>query len=148
LTDDEVTSLALYMGVSQGMIMTSDPVHECQAARRELFKFIQGDNRRIRFTRPLLGRGNDAIVYVGHRTDNDLKVVFAFNPGEHVVEKPLDLATLDIPAQVNVCEWRSEARVRRVQDTLVVKLNPHQTRLFYLKPSAFRKGWKPARISG
>jgi len=147
LTDDEVTSLALYMGVSQGMVLTSDPVHECRRDRRELFKFIQAGPG-IEFAPALLGREEQLIAYVGRRRDSDLRVVFCFNPSETPVERTLPLAALGLAEKSHVCEWKKERRTAVLEGALSVQLAPHQSKLWFVRTKPFEKGFKPAHISG
>jgi len=147
LTEDEITSLGLYMGVSQGMILTSDPVDRCKKARREFFTFIQGDDK-IDFRQPLLGREEDLIVYVGKRRDNGMNVVFALNPTDDAHCKTFESKLLGLPPRAYVCRWRREKKVTQIAGDLTFKLAPHQSVLLYIQDKKFKAGWKPARISG
>ncbi len=147
LTQDEINSLGLYMGVSQGMILTSDPVDRCRKARREFFTFIQADPR-IDFRQPLLGREEELIVYVGKRRDNGMNVVFAFNPTDDAHHKTFDSKSLGLPPRAYVCRWRREKKVTQLTGGLTVRLAPHQSVLLYIQEKKFKAGWKPARISG
>lgn len=147
LTDDETTTLGLYMGISQGMIMTSDPVDRCKKPKREFFKFIQGDGK-IDYKQPVLGKEDDLIIYVGKRRDNGLNVVFAFNPTNDAHTKTFACKTLDIPAKGYVCQWRKEKKVTQLDGELTFKLAPHQSVLLYIDQKKFKAGWKPMRIDG
>lgn len=148
ITEVEATSLALYMGVAQGMVLTSDYVDECPEHRLELFKFVQCENDKITFYPPLLGRETDLVVYVGRRNDNGLGVIFFFNNGEVPVEKTFELESLDMGGYTTAVEWRKEDQSIRLNGKISASLEPHGSTLFYLDNKDFAKGWKPAKISG
>ncbi|MFC1762268.1 glycoside hydrolase family 36 protein [Planctomycetota bacterium] len=147
LTDQEVTSLALLMGVSQGAIMTSDPVDRCKKVRRELFRFIQADDK-IQFQQPLLGREDDWILYVGKRKDNGLQVVYALNSTQKTQHKTFTCQDLGLPAVAYVCHWRKEKKIQALDGELSLRLAPHQTTLLYVQAQKFKPDFKPQRISG
>ncbi|MCG8699498.1 MAG: alpha-galactosidase [Bacteroidales bacterium] len=148
ITETEATSLALYMGVAQGMVLTSDYVDECPKHRLEIFKFIQAENDKIEFYPPLLGRDTDLVVYVGRRKDNGMGVIFFFNNGEVPQDKTYKLDAIDMDGYTKAVEWRNEDAVVSLDGEISVSLEPHASTLFYLKDSDFEKGWKPAKISG
>jgi len=148
LTDDELTSLALYMGISQGMIMTSDPIQKCLPERLELFKFIQSENTKIDFRPPLLGKIDDMIVYVGYRKDSDLRVLFCFNNSEVPINRSLSFDDLDLPQSNYMIKWGNDENGNLIENHIQIILDPHQSSLYFLKETEFDKNYKPSRISG
>ena len=146
INESEATSLALYMGVAQGMIMTSDYVDECPRHRLDLFRFLAGDNEMVGFRPPLLGRETDLIVYSGVRKDNGMGILFFFNNGEVEINKSYTLVQLEVKGNYMV-EWRKK-RIRKINNTIDISLLPHESRLFYLKEEAFPEGWQPEKITG
>ena len=146
ITETEATSLALYMGIAQGMVMTSDYVDECPQHRLDNFKFLMGDNSVIEFRPPLLGRETDLVVYSGTRKDNGLGVIFFFNNGEVPVSKSYDLAKLEVKG-TNAVEWKKEG-VISLDGTISVTLQPHESTLFYVQSEPFAAGWQPSKITG
>ena len=147
ITETEATSLALLMGVAQGMIMTSDYVNECKQHRLDLFKFVQGDNDQLAFRPQLLGREENLIIYSGTRKDNGMGVIYFFNNGEEPVEKTYDLADLEISGSKAV-EWKKESNVLDLGDGKIsVSLEPHASTLFYIN-NEIKAGWKPETITG
>jgi alpha-galactosidase len=147
ITDIEATSLALYMGVAQGMVLTSDYIHECPPHRIELFKFIQGDNDKITFRPPLLGREDELIIYSGKRRDIDLSIVFFFNAGEEQIDKTYSLKELEIEGNF-LRFWRDAENPQQVKDSIKISLKPHHSTLIYLKKTPFEKEWNPKKITG
>ena len=147
ITEVEATSLALYMGVAQGMVLTSDYVNECPPHRLELFKFIQGENDKLTFRPPLLGREEDLIIYSGKRIDTDLYVILFFNNGEETVEKEYQLKELEVCGN-HAIAWMQENKPFKVDTSISVKLEPHHSKLIYLRDTPFEKGWKPKKITG
>lgn len=147
LTDDEIVSLALLMGVSQGVIMTSDPVERCKKARRDLFHFIQADDK-IQFQQPLLGREEDWILYLGKRKDNSMQVLFVMNPTHENQRKTFTCKSLGLPEQAYYCHWRKEKRVQRLERELSLKLAAHGAALLFIQANTFKPSFKPTCISG
>ena len=146
LPETEATSLGLYMGIAQGMVLTSDYIDECPQHRLELFRFVQADNDIIEFRPPLLGRETDLVVYSGTRKDNGMGVIFFFNNGEVPVEKSFKLQAIEIKGKYAV-EWRKEGS-QVLDGTIKVSLQPHESTLIYVKDEPFAKGWQPQKISG
>ena len=147
ITETEATSLALYMGVAQGMVLTSDYIHKCPEHRIGLFKFIQGDNEAVDFKPQLLGRQTDLIIYSGVNSKTGVNILFFFNNGEETMEKTYSLGTLGVKG-TNAVEWRKEDKPYPVDEAITVCLDPHASTLFYLQDTPFEKGWKPAKITG
>jgi alpha-galactosidase len=146
ITETEAVSLALFMGVAQGMIMTSDYIHECPEDRIDLFRFVTADNSLIEFRPLLLGRETDIIVYGGTRTDNGLAVVFLFNNGETAVEKIFSLSQLDVEGTYMV-QWKKEG-MTKLNGYINCSLAPHESALLYISDAPFTEGWQPKKISG
>jgi hypothetical protein len=146
ITEVEATSLALYMGIAQGMIMTSDYVDECPQHRLDLFKFLAGDNNAVEFRPLLLGRETELVIYGGTRKDNAMGILFFFNNGETRIEKKYPLELLGISGS-NAIEWRTEENIQ-LNGTISICLNPHESALFYLNDKPFEKGWQPKKITG
>lgn len=146
ITEAEATSLALYMGIAQGMVLTSDYIQDCPPHRLELFKFVQAENDKITFRPPLLGRETDLVVFTGTRKDNGMGVVFFFNNGEVPVSKTYALKDIEL-AGSNAVEWRKEGVVK-LDGEISVTLEPHASTLFYIQDAPFEAGWQPAKISG
>jgi hypothetical protein len=147
ISETEATSLALYMGVAQGMILTSDYIHKCPAHRLEIFKFIQGDNTAVDFKPQLLGRQTDLIIYSGVNQKTGINILFFFNNGEELVEKTYALEQLGVRGSIAV-EWRKEEDSFSVDQEISVSLDAHAATLIYLQDHAFDQGWKPACITG
>jgi hypothetical protein len=146
ITEAEATSLALYMGVAQGMIMTSDYVDECPQHRLDLFKFLAGDNNAVEFRPLLLGRETDLVIYGGTRKDNAMSILFFFNNGETPVNKSYPLALLGVTGTYAV-RWKKEDDIH-LEGMISVCLNPHESALFYIQDKPFEKGWQPVKITG
>ncbi len=118
LTDNEVRSLALYAGMSGGVMMTSDDLSELTPERLRLWKKILPTQRRhCRF--PLLGKadivydrfaadGNPqrirhkprsldpVLVQVSHMPETRRAVIFLFNTGDISVRRSYSLTSLEV----------------------------------------------------
>ncbi len=146
ITETEATTLALLMGVAQGMVMTSDYVDECPEHRISLFKFLMGENDKIEFRPLLLGRENDLIIYGGTRNDNGMGIVFICNAGETEIDKEYRTGTLGISGSF-AYEWLTDSYTD-LSGFVKVKLTPHQSALYYIQEKPFENNWKPKKITG
>jgi alpha-galactosidase len=165
LTDAEVRSLALYAGMSAGVIMTSDDLGDLGPERIRLWKLILNPARRsCRF--PLLGQ--TAISYIA-KTDvmngrqilksipNDPVLVqvrdlqatndptngpgavaaaLFLNTGEQTVQRSYPLSLLGLPEPLYVFDWTSDQPWPAPVDTLAVTLAPHDSALLFLSSKA------------
>jgi alpha-galactosidase len=146
INEQEATSLALFMGVAQGMIMTSDYVDECPAHRLDLFRFLMGENHLIEFRPPLLGRETDLIIYSGTRKDNGLGIVFFFNNGEVPVSKTYDLTTR---SRRFICRSNGERMGKKHSMVpLLFTLIPMSQHSNIFRKNHFRKDGNHAKITG
>jgi len=146
ITETEATSLALYMGVAQGMILTSDYIQDCPPHRLEIFKFLQGDNKAVKFKPRLLGRESDLIIYGGVNTSTGMHILFFFNNTEEAVDKSYELEKLGARGR-HAVDWLGEKTLIG-EETIHVKLEPHASTLIYLQDRAFPPEWKPKKITG
>lgn len=147
ITETEATSLALYMGVAQGMVLTSDYIHKCPPHRLEIFKFIQGDNEATDFKPQFLGRQTDLIIYSGVNQKTGINILFFFNNGEESMEKTYELEQLGVSGK-HALEWRKEDTPITLDQKITVSIEPHAATLFYLQDQSFDKGWTPEHITG
>jgi alpha-galactosidase len=146
ISETQANSLALCMGVAQGLIITSDYVDECPEHRQELFRFIFGDRSKLEFRPVMLGRENDIIIYSGTRKDNGMGVVFFFNHTSDTFEKSYNLSDLEISGDFAL-EWPTKRRIP-VNGTISLSLEPYQSKLYYVKNGTFDNDWLPSGITG
>ncbi len=163
LTDAEVRSLALYAGMSAGVLMTSDDLGDLGDDRLRLWKLILNPARRTcRF--PLLGQSaigyivwNDVAAkrQVLKAVTNDPVLVqvrdlhtspdpktnqhsFAaalfLNTGERRVQRSYPLARLGLPVPLYVFDWTANIAWPAAVDTLPVIVTPHDSVLLFLSP--------------
>ncbi|HML24185.1 MAG TPA: alpha-galactosidase [Aggregatilinea sp.] len=152
LTDAEVRALAIYAGMSGGLIMTSDALDELSEDRLRLWKLVLTDWRsHCRY--PLLGQSplvietppgaaspsiralDPVMVQVrtpGGASPNDDAALFVFNTGEIPVQRRYTLAALGLPAARCVMEWPSGERWPDPVDTIDLTLAPHAGTLLFL----------------
>jgi hypothetical protein len=146
--ETEVRSLALYAGMSAGVMMTSDDLGDLGAERVRLWKLILNPERRTcRF--PLLGQTTTSYAT---RTDlvtgqQTLKlfpntqcwyrcatcgVALFFNIGEGIVQRTYPLRRLDLVGPLYVFDWRVNQAWPEAVEALPARLAPHDSALLFL----------------
>lgn len=157
LTDVEVRSLALYAGMSGGVLLTSDALHELSAQRLELWRLILGDGAtRSVCEYPLLGRANiyydrvphgltyrhaprssDPVLVQVRRGDQDAAVCI-FNTGNQVIERTYPLAMLGLDSLLYAYDWTNDQNIGQLAgERLSVVLQPHECALVFLSRTAY-----------
>jgi len=86
LTDGEVRSLALFAGLSGGLLMTSDQLDEVSEERRQLLAQLIGDGTTHTCTFPRLGQGDSVLVQQVTESDGTV-LTHVFNTGDHPAER-------------------------------------------------------------
>jgi hypothetical protein len=156
LTDKEVRSLALYAGMSGGVMMTSDDLEELSKERLHLWKFILemesnscyfpflGSSPvvydRIQANYPSSQIGHEArlvdpvIVQVRPKTNSksESSAVFVFNTGEYPVQRSFQLESLGMSSPLCVFNWIGNQAWSEATDHLSVTLDAHDGVIFLL----------------
>ncbi|MBN1812642.1 MAG: alpha-galactosidase [Anaerolineae bacterium] len=156
LTDQEVRSLAIYAGMSGGVLMTSDDLQELSGDRLRLWKFVlEMDSNACNF--PFLGSspltyervqasypssliGHEArlvdpvIVQVRPRINSNSQssAVFIFNTGEHPVQRSFPLESLRLNGPLHVFDWIRNQAYPKAVDCLSVNLDAHDSVILLL----------------
>lgn len=131
LSAEEVRSLALYAGLSGGVLMTSDALDELSAERLRLWKFLLEDTGGVSSHFPLLGRVDDAVL-VETRARAGRYELFVFNTGDEPVERHYALANLGLPSPAHVLDTMTgEARSAPIAD-LSLRLEAHKSALLFV----------------
>jgi len=156
LTDKEVRSLALYAGMSGGIMMTSDDLEELSKERLHLWKFIlEMESNSCYF--PFLG--SSPVVYdriqanypssqIGHEarlvdpvivqvrpkinSKSESSAVFVFNTGEYPVQRSFQLESLGMSSPLCVFNWIGNQAWSEATDHLSVTLDAHDGVIFLL----------------
>jgi len=148
LTDAEVRSLAIYAGMSGGVIMTSDAIDELSPERLALWRLIVGKGtancdfpfigQPALFYEPALNghstytaRTSDPVL-VQVRVGSDLTAVFIFNTGEYPVQRTYPLAALGVSGPLYSFNWMTDEAGMTPKEYLSVRLEPHDSALFFL----------------
>ncbi len=149
LTDSEVRSLAIYAGMSDGVIMTSDALNELPDERLRLWKLLLNSQKSI-CDFPLLGQtplthqvdlaGNvethafdPVIVQVRAAiSSNDLFAVFIMNTGDKPVQRTYTLHQFGLLAPMYCFDWTATYAYPDKKTHLDVVLAAHGGTLFFL----------------
>lgn len=165
LSDQEVRSLAIYAGMSGGVIMTSDDLQELSKDRMRLWKFIlEMDSNSCSF--PFLG--SSPIVYDRIQADypsklcehearlmdpvliqvrprinakSNMSAVFIFNTGEFSVQRSLQLEELGLHGPLWVLDCISNKPWPGAVDQLSVTLDSHDGVILLLSPTPFTEDY-------
>lgn len=141
LSDVEIRSLAIYAGMTGGVMMTSDKLDELSEDRIHLFRrFAQKQKMICNF--PLLGNtyefsetGYDPIIVQIQQSmsKNDHEMlIFIFNSGEEPVKRIFDLEKLKVPKITNFMNWLTGDIHYVTDNKLSVDLEPHDGVLLVL----------------
>ena len=148
LTDIELRSLALYAGMTGGVLMTSDSLHELSAERLELLAFLLNAQQGS-CTYPLSGANlpdsetgvcDPVLVQVcqpDSAQPDALTAVFVFNTGESTVQRSYLLEKLGLPAMAWIFDWHDKTTTGRAVDHIDVNLNAHEGRLMFIHTEPF-----------
>jgi hypothetical protein len=154
LAENEVRSLALYAGMSGGVLMTSDALDELSPQRLRLWKLLLNSaDATCRF--PFLGQSPITYerlpadlrslrvrhepkadpVLVQVRGDNRQAAIFVFNTGETMVQRTFPLATLGLENGKYIFDWTANHAFAGRVDDIAVTLAPHDGALLFASPS-------------
>ncbi|PKO09368.1 MAG: hypothetical protein CVU40_08680 [Chloroflexi bacterium HGW-Chloroflexi-2] len=141
LSDVEIRSLAIYVGMTGGVMMTSDKLDELSPNRIDLFReFLQKQKMVCDF--PLLGKtyefsetGHDPIIVQRQHpisNPNQDNLLFIFNTGEERVKRIFDLDKLKVPTTLKLMNWLTD-EINHVRDNeLSIELKPHDGVLYFI----------------
>lgn len=165
LDDTEITSLALYAGMSGGVMLTSDALHELSEKRLDLWRFVLGDGMtRNSCQYPLLGttsifyermiqghtikhvtRSSDPVI-LQLRRGSQIAVLHIFNTGNQAVERTYILSELDLGSLSYAYNWGDDHNLGCLDDGyLSVNLQAHGSALIFLSDEALSE--RPASLS-
>jgi alpha-galactosidase len=101
LTDSEVRSLALFAGLSGGLLMTSEQLDEVSEERRKLLAQLLGNGKARTCDFPQLGQGDCVLVQQVQENDGSM-LVNLFNTGDNTAERTLP--GRDVPVSIEAHE--------------------------------------------
>jgi alpha-galactosidase len=154
LSDGEITALAIYAGMTGGVMMTSDHLGELSSDRLKLWRLILSEER-ASCNFPLLGRSNTSyerwlvdtqsnpIQYVTNTEDvilvqvrhpmraKTLGAIFCLNTASHTVQGSYPLVDLGIKDSVYIFNWRNQSTSQQVMTQITVTLPGHHGLLYF-----------------
>ncbi|MDX1416001.1 MAG: glycoside hydrolase family 36 protein [Candidatus Promineifilaceae bacterium] len=153
LTEDEVRALALYAGMSGGVMMTSDKLSELSDERLRLWRLLlywthSGcdfpllGQTEIVYERNLEGRENRrqpgvmdpvAVQVRQPRNGDDTGVIFLFNTGEEPVHRSYDLAQLGILGPAYLVDEQGVPVENSKIESISTTLQAHNSELIRFK---------------
>lgn len=132
LSDGELRALALYAGLSGGVLMTSDTLAELPAERLALLRLLlELPPGGCRF--PLLGaEPATVIVQLRELGDTGETLLFAFNTGAEPAPCTFDLSALGTGQPVAVSEWPAGESIVAATARFHLDVPPREGRLLKL----------------
>jgi alpha-galactosidase len=154
LTETEVKALAIYAGMSGGLIVTSDDLSELSAERLRLWKLLLSPEK-VMCHFPLLGQS--PLVLQDERTSNAAMrsldpvlvqlrqprtgvfpaTVALLNTGETTVQRSYPLSALGLPNSLYVANWNTGENSETPASTLNLTIEAHDAVLLFLSDTPF-----------
>ncbi len=154
LDDVEVRSLAIYAGMSGGVMMTSDDLAELSPERLRLWRLLLNPNR-TGCSFPLLGRSpityelipcgpngrqfthaprllDPVMVQVRPPEPGKLGALYVFNTGGCPVQRNYNLPDLGLPAPLHAFDWTANQPLEGPLEIVTLRLDRHEGRLLFL----------------
>jgi alpha-galactosidase len=160
LTAEEIKTLAIYAGMTGGVMMTSDDLSELSPERLQLWRLILPEER-MSCDFPLLGQSpifyeelsgstqaGDAVyvakaeeaILVQVRQSGRMEgagAVFFLNTSSNTVQRSYALADLGIKGLPYLHHWEEQVLSKEQVDTIAISLSGHQSALYFFNPVPF-----------
>jgi alpha-galactosidase len=156
LSEEEIKSLAIYAGMTGGVMMTSDHLGELSSERLKLWRLILSE-RRASCDFPLLGQSDisyekrsgqvrpvpsaqDAVLVQVRqpRQAGALGAIFFLNTGNNTVEQSYPLSELGFKELVYLYEWGNRFSNEQPVTTIAVSLPGHHSMLYFFSHEPVR----------
>ena len=134
LTDTEVRSLALFAGLSGGVLMTSDHFDEIPPERRALFAELAAEQSVSPCDFPELSQGGSVLIQRKRCTDGAV-LISVFNTGEHPAERLVPWSLAECGSDPQVSTLHGERAFTRTGDGIRVVVGEHDSCLLAFSPS-------------
>jgi alpha-galactosidase len=159
LSDEEVKSLAIFAGMTGGVMMTSDHLAELSPERLKLWRLLLTEDR-VSCDFPLLGQSSIFYERLAHanparflaRSEDPVLVqvrrdmregtpgaIFVLNTGEHTVQRSYPLAELGIQESVYLCSWEHGTLTGEAVSKISVTLPGHHSALYFFHTEPVRE---------
>lgn len=159
LSQEEIKSLAIYSGMTGGVMMTSDQLGELSSERLNLWRLILPEERTA-CDFPLLGQSD--IFYEQQQTNNQVRylpkaedpvlvqvrqprhagalgAVFFLNTVSHTVQRSYPLEELGIKDPVHLYSWENKSSSEHIATTIAVTLPGHHSALYFFSCDPIRE---------
>jgi len=139
----ELRSLAIYAGMTGGLLLTSDDLSEVPEENLQLFKMLSGlgegpcrfpllEHSAVAFDSLALAGRDPVVVQVRPAGARSAEAVFCFNLADRPVQRTYPLEMLGIEGARYVREWDAGQEAAGPVERLEMLLPPHEGRLFFL----------------
>ncbi len=167
LSEEEIKSLALYAGMTGGVMMTSDHLGELSPDRLQLWKLLLSEQRAT-CDFPLLGQSelfheksdkvqphslryaaraeDPVLVQLRHPSNSSGQGAILFlNTANHVVQRTYPLSDLGINDSVYLYSWENQSTTEQTESRIAVTLPGHYSALYFFSHEPIRE--KPLCLS-
>ncbi|VAW22940.1 hypothetical protein MNBD_BACTEROID01-907 [hydrothermal vent metagenome] len=136
LSEDEKISIALWNGIMGGTISTTDTTEAWTEKQKELFRFLEPSDRPNNALLPFWPSITEIKVAAKKYVPPGGWGVLFFNDKDTVVHKTYDITELIGEDRMYIFSWMpAETKYLGKKGKIEVKLQPHQSQLFYLSKS-------------
>src|SRR5581483_8805609 len=126
----EVQSLALFAGMSGGVLLTSDALDELSSERLQLWKFLLHQPN-VPCSFPLLEQSDDPVL-VQTRRVNEAYSIFILNTGDRAVERRYSFQSLGLPSPAYTKNWKWDLTFQEPLEEIQIHLDAHASTLWFL----------------
>lgn len=157
LADGELEALAIFAGMSGGLMMTSDTLEALSPRRLALWKLLLNPDRGL-CDYPLLGRSEVVSKMGSGKISHEVQAldpvivqvrqgqpgaVFIFNTGDTPVQRNFSFKSLGLPAELHFYNWNDAFASENPAEFLAATLEPHTGALFFVQQQPFQSkpGW-------
>jgi len=166
LSKEEIKSLALYVGMTGGVMMTSDHFGELSPDRLKLWVLLLTEER-ASCDFPLLGRSELFYEWSDNISPNPLRharaedpvivqirhpahargrgAIFILNTASYTAQRTFSLSELGIHDPVYLYSWENQSPTGQLESGIAVTLPGHHSALYFFSREPIRE--KPLRLS-
>ncbi len=159
LSEEEIKSLAIYAGMSGGVMMTSDHLGELSPERLRLWRLLLSDER-ASCDFPLLGRSDifyewntqsssaryvpraedPVLVQVRHpKHAGALGAIFFLNTSHQTIQRSYSLVDLGLKESVYLYNWEKQSSSDQSASKIAMTLSGHHSALYFFSRDPIRE---------
>lgn len=133
LTDEETKSVTLWVGMTGGVINTSDLFHEIPKERLDLFRFLEPGSTKLTSHLPFINKGSELEVLVREFPSKKSWAVLFVNRKDEKVAESFSLKSLIGSDNATCFDWNvSTFEKTDSSSSIGIQLPPHHSKLIFI----------------